>query len=171
MPELEELYSEIKDKLFSYIMKLSGDKHVAEEIVQETFCRALEQILISKKELNIAWFYTVSKHLYFDYVKKQNKYKFTEEIEKEDVSYEAIPYSNLLKNEDSDEVRKVLNMLKANYREILILREFKELSYEAISKLTGMSLVQVKVTLYRARNKFKKLYEGNHKNFRNGGTL
>lgn len=54
VPELEELYSGIKDKLYGYIMKLSGNGHIAEEIVQETFCRALEQILISKRELNTA---------------------------------------------------------------------------------------------------------------------
>lgn len=163
VPELEELYSDIKDKLYSYIMKLSGNSYIAEEIVQETFCRALEQILIGKSDLSSAWFYTVAKHLYFNYIKKQNKYKYTEEFDTEDVDSPNNPDDNLIKSDEADAIKRVLSQLKDNYREILELREFKELSYDDIAKITGMNLVQVKVTLYRARSKFKELYKTQYK--------
>lgn len=140
-------------------MKLSGNSHIAEEIVQETFCRALEQILVDEKELNAAWFYTVAKHLYFNYIKKQSKYKYTEDLDREDEDTTSCPHNNLIKSDEAAAVKKVLSQLKDNYREILELREFKELSYDEIAKITGLSLVQVKVTLYRARNKFKELYK------------
>jgi RNA polymerase sigma-70 factor (ECF subfamily) len=159
VPELEELYSGIKDKLYSYIMKLSGNSHIAEEIVQETFCRALEQILIDKRELSTSWFYTVAKHLYFDYIKKQKKYKYDEDLDKEDQNSTNNPDNNLIKSDEAACVKRVLSQLKDNYREILELREFKELSYDEIAKITGMNLVQVKVTLYRARSKFRDLYK------------
>jgi len=159
VPELEELYKDIKDKLYSYIMKLSGNSHIAEEIVQETFCRALEQVLIGKKELNTAWFYTVAKHLYFNYIKKQNKLKYDENLDIEDENSANSPDSNLIKSDEAADIRKVLSQLKDNYREVLELREFKGLSYDEIGKVTGMSLVQVKVTLYRARIKFRELYK------------
>lgn len=159
VPELEELYSDIKDKLFSYIMKLSGNSHIAEEIVQETFCRALEQILIDKRELNTAWFYTVAKHLYFNYIKKQSKYKYIESFDKEDEDSSSDIENILIKSDEAAAIKKVLSQLKDSYREILELREFKELSYDEIVKITGLTLVQVKVTLYRARNKFKELYK------------
>ena len=163
VPELEELYSGIKDKLYYYIMKLSGNSHIAEEIVQETFCRALEQILIDKRELNTAWFYTVARHLYFSYIKKQSKYKYTENLDKEDEDSANNPDNNLIKSDEATAIKKVLSQLKDSYREILELREFKELSYDEIAKITGLSLVQVKVTLYRARNKFKELYKSQFK--------
>lgn len=163
VPELEELYNDIKDKLYSYIMKLSGDCHTSEEIVQETFCRALEQILVDKRELNTAWFYTVARHLYFDYIKKQSKYNYDEDKNIEDADTSVSPESNLIKSDEAAAIKKVLSELKDSYREILELREFKELSYDEISKITGMNLVQVKVTLYRARNKFKKLYKNHYK--------
>lgn len=159
VPELEELYSDIKDKLYSYIMKLSGSSHIAEEIVQETFCRALEQLLIGNRELNIAWFYTVARHLYFSYIKKQNKYKYAKDF---DIEAEAstIPLdNNLIKSDEATAIKRVLSQLKDSYREILELREYKELSYDEIAKITGMNLVQVKVTLYRARRKFRDLYK------------
>lgn len=159
VPELEELYSGVKDKLYSYIMKLSGNRHITEEIVQETFCRALEQILIDKRELNAAWFYTVARHLYFDYIKKQNKLNYCENIDKEDDTSESKPDTYLIRNDEVAAVRRVLSQLKDSYREVLELREFKELSYEEIAKLMGMNLVQVKVTLFRARSKFKELYK------------
>lgn len=165
MIELEELYSEIKDKLYNYIMKLSGSGHIAEEIVQETFCRALEQLLIDKRELNTAWFYTVAKHLYFNYIKKQSKFNYTEDFEREDEASESSPEITLIKSEEADDIKKVLSELKDSYREILELREFKELSYEEIAKKTGMSIVQVKATLYRARGKFKELYKTQFKSY------
>lgn len=159
VPELEELYSGMKDKLYSYIMKLSGNSHIAEEIVQETFCRALEQILIGNRELNTAWFYTVAKHLYFSYIKKQKKYTYTEDLDKEDEDSTSSPDNNIIKSDEAAAIRLVLSKLNDSYREVLELREFKELSYEEIAKVTGMNLVQVKVTLYRARSKFKELYK------------
>lgn len=158
VPELEELYSDIKDKLYSYIMKLSGNRHIAEEIVQETFCRALEQILIGKYELSASWFYTVARHLYFDYIKKQSRYTYDVDLDKEDSSISS-PDNNLIKSDEAAHIQKVLSQLKDSYREILELREFKELSYEEIAKITGMNLIQVKVTLYRARKKFRELYK------------
>lgn len=159
MFELEELYRDIKDNLYKYLMKLSGDSHIAEEIVQETFCRALEHILIDKRELSAAWFYTVARHQYFDYIKKQKKYKYDVDFDKEiDHSRNDIDV-NLIKSDEAVVIKKVLSELKDNYREILELREFKQLSYEEISKITGMNLVQVKVTLYRARSKFRELYK------------
>lgn len=158
VPELEELYSSIKDKLYSYIMKLSGSSHIAEEIIQETFCRALEQLLTDSRELSTAWFYTVAKHLYFHYIRKQKKYTCTEDIDKEEYSAASLD-NNLIKSDEAAAVKRVMSKLKDNYREILELREFKELSYEEISKVTGMSIVQVKVTLFRARSKFKELYK------------
>jgi RNA polymerase sigma-70 factor (ECF subfamily) len=162
VPELEELYSDIKDKLYRYIMKLSGNSHIAEEIVQETFCRALEQILIDKRELSSSWFYTVSKHLYFDYIKKQKKYKYDEDFDKEDQNSTNNPDTNLIKSDEAAAIKRVLSQLKDSYREILELREFKELSYEEIATITGMNLMQVKVTLYRARNKFRDLYKSQY---------
>lgn len=159
VPELEELYSDIKDKLYSYVMKLSGNSHIAEEIVQETFCRALEQILLDKRELNNAWFYTVARHLYFNYIKRQNKYKYTENLDIEDEDSANNLSKNLIKFDETAAIKKVLYQLKDSYREILELREFKELSYDEIAKTMGLNLVQVKVTLYRARSKFKELYK------------
>jgi len=163
VPELEELYSGIKDKLYSYIMKLSGNSHIAEEIVQETFCRALEQILIDKRELNTAWFYTVARHLYFKYIKRQSKYKYTEIIDKEDEDMGNKPGDNIIKSDEAEDIKKILYQLKDIYREVLELREFKELSYDEIAKITGLSLPQVKITLYRARSKFKELYKAQFK--------
>lgn len=157
--ELEELYRDIKDNLYKYLMKLSGDSHIAEEIVQETFCRALEHMLIDKRELSNAWFYTVAKHLYFDYIKKQKKVIYDVDFDKEADDGGSELDSNLIKADEAVVIKKVLSELKDNYREILELREFKQLSYEEISKITGMNLLKVKVTLYRARSKFRELYK------------
>jgi len=159
VPELEELYREVNEKLYKYIMNLSGDSHMAEEIVQETFYRAIEHMLLSKTELKTSWFYTVAKHLYFDYIKSRKRQIPMDKFDREDDYPENLPDINVLRLEESQLINKVLSQLKDSYRQVLELREFKQLSYEEISSLTSMSIDQVRVTLYRARLKFKELYK------------
>nr|WP_243428176.1 RNA polymerase sigma factor [Clostridium rhizosphaerae] len=157
--DIERLYSDISKELYIYIYKLSGNKDISEEIVQETFFRAMEQILLGNEVLNKAWFYTVGRNLFFDYVRRQHRQEPSDKIE-ELIDKSSTPSdSELSKSIDRKDIEVVLNSMKESYKNILILREFKELSYEEIAKFMNISVGQVKITLFRARKNFKKMYE------------
>ncbi|MBL4935647.1 RNA polymerase sigma factor [Clostridium sp. YIM B02515] len=159
MLDIERLYSDISKELYIYIYKLSGNKDISEEIVQETFFRAMEQILLGNEVLNKAWFYTVGRNLFFDYVRRQHRQEPSDKIE-ELIDKSSTPSdSELSKSIDRKDIEVVLNSMKESYKNILILREFKELSYEEIAKFMNISVGQVKITLFRARKNFKKMYE------------
>lgn len=159
MKVLEEIYREAGDKILKYIFRLSGNSHMAEEVLQETFYRAIEHLMVSKEEINIAWFYTVSRNIYFDSLRKQKKVTTMDYIEVEDERPSSMPEEVFLKKLEGIEVQNTLEKINDTYKKILILREFKELSYEDIGKEMSMNLNQVKVTLHRARIKFKEMYE------------
>lgn len=163
MEDFLKLYEDISNQLYRYILKMSKDTYLTEEIVQETFYRAMEHMIVSKKELRPSWFFTVARNLYFDYTRNQKKFLNNDKLENNEESILGIPEKELEQKLITDDIRNVLNQMNDTYRKILILREFKELSYSAIASKMKMSTPQVKITLFRARNKFKKLYERGNK--------
>ena len=68
------------------------------------------------------------------------------------------PWRNAERQAQADEVRAIVSALPPDYRMVLVLRYFQELSYEQMVDVLGWSLPQVKVKLHRARRAFAKLY-------------
>jgi RNA polymerase sigma-70 factor, ECF subfamily len=163
---IEDIYIDIKKQLYTYIYKLSGDNYITEEIIQETFYKALEQIMYLDKELSQGWFFKVARNLYFDYLRKQKKVIVTEDIDqimdKNSVSITVL--NEIDRSIEHDNIQKILSLLGENYRRIIVLKEFNNFSYEKIAEEMGMNVNQVKVTLFRARKSFKKLYERSSNN-------
>lgn len=159
MDDFLKLYEDISNQLYKYILKMSKDKYITEEIIQETFYRAMEHMVVSKEELRQSWFYTVARNLYFDYTRKQKKFLNNDSLGDTEESILGIPEKELEQKLISDDIQNILNQMNETYKEILILREFKELSYSDIAIKMKMTSPQVKITLFRARSKFKKLYE------------
>lgn len=163
MDDFLKLYEDISNQLYRYILKMSKDTYITEEIIQETFYRAMEHMVVSKEELRQSWFYTVARNLYFDYTRKQKKFLSNDSLGDTEESILGIPEKELEQKLISDDIQNILNQMNETYKEILILREFKELSYSDIAIKLKMNIPQVKITLFRARNKFKKLYERGNK--------
>lgn len=163
MDDFLKLYGDISNRLYKYILKMSGDVTITEDIIQETFYRSMEHMIVCKKELKQSWFFTVARNLYFDHTRSQKKYIFSEKLQNEKETVLGIPEKELEQKIVSEQIQEILKQMNETYRKILILREFKELSYSDIAKETHMSPAQVKITLYRARNKFKRLYERRNK--------
>ena len=159
MDDFLKLYGDISNRLYKYMLKMSGDVHITEEIIQETFYRAMEHMLLSKEELKQSWLFTVSRNLYFDHTRRLKKQICSEELDKEEQTVLGIPEKELDQKIISAQIQEVFDLMNETYREILILREFKELSYSDIANQMNMNITQVKITLFRARKKFKMLYE------------
>lgn len=163
MEELEQLYKNVGVSLQSYLLKLGCDTNTAEELVQETFLIALEHLAASPKSLNHAWFFTVARNLYFNQNKKYKRVNLTEDMEALIESRTEQPELELQRQYEEEQVRNIMLQLNESYREILILREFKDYSYNQIASQLGLTIEQVKVNLYRARLRFKQLYERSSK--------
>lgn len=158
MRELEELYRSIAPKLLSYLRRLTGNAYLAEELLQQTFLHATEHLLVSNRELKPAWFYTVARHLYLDEIRRGRRLQTTEGIETYMDEADS-PAEQAERHEARFLLHKALQQLPENYRTLLILREFNELSYQEIAEIAGLSLDQVKVGIFRARQSLRKLME------------
>ena len=89
MESFEEVYQKYLKEVYCFLLRLSGDREIAEELTQQTFAIAFEKLENFRGECKLSvWLCQIAKHLYFDYLKKE-KHKTTVGIEHLE-SFEAV---------------------------------------------------------------------------------
>lgn len=162
--DLEMVYLNFAKPLYYYLLKLTGSAHMAEELVQETFYRAtLSLDLYAGGEVK-SWLFKVARNAYLDEWRKQKRWNWVPFYETltnstELVSPYGVPDEELQSKITGETVGDVLALLPESYRSILHLREYEQFTYEEIASALDLSPSQVKVNLYRARQRFKQLVE------------
>ena len=152
MTEFETLFSSNRDFIFRYLVKLTKDSSLAEELTQETFFRAyMNMSSLKNKEKASVWLCTIAKNTYYAWYNEQKK---TEPLEN---------FRNLSNAEDIEEcfVHKelteqallCLHELEEPYKEVFMLSVFGGFSLKDISKIFKKSESWARVTFYRAKQK------------------
>jgi len=152
--EFEEIYSEYFKDVYRYILCLSKNECIAEDITQETFFKALKNIDSFKGNCKMSvWLCQIAKNSYFSYLKKeQNNFERVEDIvDIFDIDFEQI----LVDDERVFEIHKLLHNLEEPYKEVFTLRFFGDLSFLKIAELFGKTESWARVTYHRARIKLK----------------
>lgn len=152
--EFEEIYSEYFKDVYRYVLCLSKNESIAEDITQETFFKALKNIDGFKGNCKMSvWLCQIAKNSYFSYLKKkQNNFESVEDIaDVSDSGFEQI----LVDDESVFEIHKILHNLEEPYKEVFTLRFFGDLSFSKIAELFGKTESWARVTYHRARIKLK----------------
>lgn len=151
MTDFQEVYDLYFKDVYKYALSLSRDPHVAEEITQETFFKALKSIDSFRGQCRLyVWLCQIAKNTYFTYMGKQGKEEAAQEVTSGDSMEEK-----LLIKETAFEIHKLLHNLPEPYKEVFSLRVFGELSFSQIGELFGKTESWARVTYYRARLKIK----------------
>ena len=157
---MEELYQLYFKDVYLYVLALSKEEVVAEDITQETFFKAMKSIGAFKGECDIrVWLCQIAKNTYYTYCKKQKRFVPAEEVEEE---IQERPVSIERRFEDKEQalnIHKVLHTLEEPYKEVFQLRVFGELSFRDIEEIFGKTESWSRVTFYRAKNKLVKKME------------
>lgn len=158
MTELESLYRAYFQDVYLYILSLSKDEHIAEDIISEAFIKAIKSINTFKGDCDIrVWLCQIAKNCYYSYLRKNKKIIYTDE-EPENISEINIEQS-IVSKEDSIKIHEILHKLKEPYKEVFSLRIFSELSFREIGYLFGKSENWACVTYHRARKKIQEEME------------
>lgn len=158
MTELESLYRAYFQDVYLYILSLSKDEHIAEDITSEAFINAIKSIDTFKGDCDIrVWLCQIAKNCYYSYLRKNKKIIYTDE-EPEHISEINIEQS-IVSKEDSIKIHGILHKLKEPYKEVFSLRIFSELSFREIGYLFGKSENWACVTYHRARKKIQEEME------------
>lgn len=152
MPDFEAVFRENQEFVFRYLMKLCGDRSLAEELTQETFYRAYINFA-GLRDLHkaSAWLCQIGKNTYFAWLREQKKQEPLEQEQLSDGSPDLAEF--FAQKELSAKAYAHLHRLQEPYKEVFLLFVFGGLSHKQISALFGKSESWARVTFYRAKEK------------------
>ncbi|KZE51069.1 RNA polymerase sigma factor [Rossellomorea marisflavi] len=153
MTEFEKIYDQHFREVHAFILSMSRNEKLAEEITQETFFKALKAIDGFKGQCKMnVWLCQIAKNTYFTHLSKQKRLVPEEAVES---SGDAVMEQLMENREEAMRVHKVLHSLQDPYKEVFTLRIFGELSFRDISGLFGKTESWARVTYHRARQKIQ----------------
>ena len=161
MLNIQEIYEQYFTIVYRYLLSLSHNTHIAEELTQETFFKALKKVDDFRGDCDLrVWLCQISKNTYYDYLKKNKKYVSEAQNELSEDVFSTDFIQDFSDKETAFRVHKVLHKLSEPYKEVFSLRVFGELSFGTISSLFGKSESWARVTYHRACKKIRE--ELNH---------
>ena len=147
---LEELIDRNKNRVYAYILMVVKDRHLADDIFQETFIKVINTLrsgLYKEEGKFIQWVMRIAHNLVIDYFRKLNRIPFvdTQSDEHEDI------FDNLRMTEESaedkmineqiyDDIRRLINLLPPEQKEVLLMRHYSDMSFKDIAELTDVSI-------------------------------
>lgn len=155
----DNIYQDYADFIFRYLLTLTNDSQVAEELTQETFYQAVKSIdnfHDNGKAKFSTWLCSIAKNVW---LQEMNRKKKREQLT-ESLSNEKILFSNLeeeyFRNEEKINFFKQVHQLDDRKREILYLRLLGDLSFKEIGSIFGETENWARVTFYRAKQQLRK---------------
>ena len=152
------------DAAYNLARWLTRDEQAAEDLVQDSFVRAFKSFDGFRGEDARGWILTIVRNTCYTWLAKNRAHapalEFNDEIATVDAGA-LDPAMLAARSADSEAVRKALDELPPEFREVVVLRELEGLSYQEISKVAGVPVGTVMSRLSRAR---KRLEQGLVKN-------
>ena len=153
MEQFEEVYNKYYQSIYRYILSLSRNKSIAEEITQETFYKALKNINKYNPEYKmLTWLCNIAKNTYYSTYKKDKRY---EELLDNTPDNEIEMINRIIDSETNEEILKVVHKLEEPYKEVFTLRIYGDLSFKQIGSIFSKTESWARVTYYRSKLKIK----------------
>lgn len=154
---LLQLYEKYSRELYLYFYSLCHNSSLAEDLLQETFLKAILSLSSTHKNMR-AWLYMVGRNLYYDYMRREKKYTSLEELEMERWDHQEI-MDQILLNEKKRELYRAMNRLNGRKKEVLLLQYFGQLPQKQIAAILHITPENVRVLSYRGKQELKKYLE------------
>ena len=156
--DFNALFESLYPSVYRYVMRLTGDADVAEDVAQEAFVRLLRQDL-PENEVR-PWLFTVATNLVRDTARKSER-RIRLLAGAPPLVHRPMAADDRVEQKESVKaVRNVLNKLPERDRQLLLMRE-EGFKYEEIASVIGVAPASVGTLIARALKKFTALYEAN----------
>ncbi len=155
---LEKNYDELFNELFKYCFTFTNDKEEAEDIIQETFLKAIEYINTFNYGNIKAWLFTIAKRTYLYKVARRKIVKF-DTLNEEQVEISNNIEDKMFSDLEKEKYKNELDKLPLQLQELILYVDYLHFSYPAVAKLLKIPLGTVKSRLHHARILLKKEYE------------
>lgn len=151
------LFDRYQSPLFNFYSKMTQDRTVSEDLVQEVFLRILRYRQTYRPGTSFrTWMYQIARNTRIDQVRKVRPESplVTEPIATPRVTDDAE------RQQEAQLLQRALMQLPEDKREVLVLSRFQELKYDEIARLLGCEPSAVKVRVHRALQQLREVYLG-----------
>ena len=156
--QFDEIYRCYFDPVYRYVLSISGNTHVAEEVTQETFFKALRSLDQFRGNSSIkSWLCAIAKNIWISEHRKTKIQPLDRVSELPDPGIS--PEECVARQDESMHIYRLLHGLDEPYREVFTLRTLGQLSFRDIGDLFGKSENWACVVYHRASAKIKKKME------------
>lgn len=155
------IFNQYNKKIFNFIYRMTQDYHLAEDLTQEVFLRIYQKEPDLNGHQNFqGWIFRVARNLCLNALRNERS-KISHESELKNEIREVWVKANnpdydLTVRETRQVVKKVIAELDNNQREVLILKEYHNFSYQEIGEITHSSVGAVKSLIFRAKENLRK---------------
>lgn len=161
--EFEDIYKRYYKDVYYFLLSMSSNPELSEELTQETFYRAFKNIHKFKGKCKLSsWLCQIGKNTYLSWVKKQKHLTdISSDMEgsagtgMEEGEGRNTPETLCVRKEEALSVYKVLHLLQEPYKEVFTLKTLGELSYKEIGEIFGKGEGWARVTYHRAKLKIQ----------------
>ena len=145
---LEILLARHKEKIFSSIQFLVKDKYLAEDIFQDVFIKIIDTVRNEKYTEEgkfLPWVMRIAHNMCVDHFRRIKRAPTVKTSDDHDI-FEVLNFSDksaddrIIKGQSHDRVRRILDMLPAEQREVIVLRHYADLSFKEIAEMTNCSI-------------------------------
>ena len=152
MEQFERLYKEYYPRVYAFLFKLCHDREMTEEMTQDTFYELYKSLHKYNGSCKLFTFIaSIAKNVYYKYIRKK-KIEFIDiESVRELQDLNDTPEEACLRSFKSEKIRRVINKLPQNYRDVVILRVYADLTFPDIAGVMGISTSSAKVIFHRAK--------------------
>jgi RNA polymerase sigma factor (sigma-70 family) len=161
--QLAVLFERYHLPLFRYLLHLSGNRALSEDLAQEVFFRVLKYARSYDAGQSFpTWLYQMARNAYYDAMGKRrgealNKDALNDEAN-EIRSMDPMPEELFTRKQDISFLNDALNRLPRDRREVLVLSRFNDLRYEQIAQILNCEVGAVKVRVYRALKELREVF-------------
>jgi len=150
---LEVLIARHKGRIFSFIIKRVRDKMLAEDIFQETFFKVIRSLkggLYNEEDKFLPWVMRISRNMIIDHFRRAGRIRMVSTVRNQDGEQtdifnvidvsEKIHVTHVEKRQAHRHIRKLIKRLPGEQREVLVMREYLDMSFNEICKLYKINL-------------------------------
>ncbi|MBW6482326.1 MAG: sigma-70 family RNA polymerase sigma factor [Vicingaceae bacterium] len=163
-----ELLQKYKDSIFFMMLKMVKNQDDADDLTIEAFGKAFNRLHQYTPDFAFStWLFRIATNNCIDFIRKKKMVTFSLDKGFEDSEGNQSTFDIKESNLDPEEriirkqkiriMREIVDQLKPRYKELIVLRYFRELTYEEIAETTELPLGTVKAQLFRARDMLYKL--------------
>ncbi len=162
----EELVSRYQRPIVSYVYRMLNDYDSSLDVTQEVFIKVYKSLERYSSDYKFStWLYRIAHNAAIDHIRRNSKKLQSLETENQDGTYEMqiesprpTPEQDRENSEWRTEIESVVKCLPTVYRELIVLRHSKDLSYGEIAEITNLPLGTVKNRLFRAREMMREMF-------------